>query len=132
MRLFSKKPKYTLKDEIFTASDHMRKLLHSFDYRADYSMASLKDTDSFLRERRNHLTDNDKFLIGSYVGETVIRLMGGEWHIDKTDENWKINATVVTAHGIIFRPMQKVEKRCCEEDGESLYDYVEKAKEAGE
>lgn len=98
--IFSKQEKPTLKQDIITAKDWIAKALNSSNYKADFSLESLKEIDRFFDEQNTPtglLSQNRGqrlFAIGAYVGEVIISCLGGEWLTDDNDPKGEINIAV--------------------------------------
>lgn len=105
--------------------------LTSSDYKADFSMESLKEIDRFFDEQNTEggiLSKNAKGIIlalGIYVGETIIANYGGEW----IDEEYKDPNTIKfkTMDGEVWFPVIRVLARYQYGSANSLYLYGQKA-----
>ena len=104
--------------------------LSSSDYKADFSMESLKEIDRFFDEQNTEdgiLSKNAKgiiFALGIYVGETIIANYGGEW----IDEEYKDPNTIKlkTMDGEVWFPVIRVLARYQYGSANSLYLYGQK------
>lgn len=123
----------TLIEDIHTSSDWVVKALKSSGYNADYSLESMKEIDRFFDEQSSEngiITKNKHkgfilFALGSYIGETVIKLYGGKWVTDDNDPKGDINIAVEIYDGrIIIWPVIRCAKRYQMGDEESIYAYV--------
>ena len=120
----------TLKEDIQIASDWVVKALNSSGYKADYTMESMKEIDRFFDEQSSEtgiLSQNRGqilFGLGSYIGETAIKLYGGEWHTDDNDPQGEINMSVKLANGTIIWPVIRCMKRYDMGSEESIYAYL--------
>jgi hypothetical protein len=65
------------------------------------------------------------FAIGSYAGEVIRRVHGGEWQTDDSDPKGEINISVKLLNGTVLWPVQRVMKRLQNgsEDGIYVYGY---------
>lgn len=137
MGIFNKKkpspapaPKTTLAQDIPVATAWVVKALNSSGYRADYTLESMKELDRFFDEQSGPggiLSRNRGqilFGLGSYVGETAIRLWGGRWLTDDSDPEGEMNIAVELASGVRFWPVVRCMKRCKLGPEESLYAYL--------
>lgn len=124
-----KKSSNTLKEDIRLASDWVVKALNSSGYKADYSLESMKEIDRFFDEQSSEKgilsrnRGNILFSLGSYIGETAIRLYGGEWNTDDNDPQGEINIYVRLANGTIMWPVIRCMKRYEMGGEESIYAY---------
>ncbi len=123
-------PKTTLAQDIPVAAAWVVKALNSSGYRADYTLESMKELDRFFDEQSGPggiLSRNRGqilFGLGSYVGETAIRLWGGRWLTDDSDPEGEMNIAVELASGVRFWPVVRCMKRCRLGPEESLYAYL--------
>lgn len=123
-------PKTTLAQDIPVAAAWVVKALNSSGYRADYTLESMKELDRFFDEQSGPggiLSQNRGqilFGLGSYVGETAIRLWGGKWLTDDSDPEGEMNIAVELASGVRFWPVVRCMKRCRLGREESLYAYL--------
>ena len=137
MGIFNKKkpspapaPKTTLAQDIPVAAAWVVKALNSSGYRADYTLESMKELDRFFDEQSGPggiLSQNRGqilFGLGSYVGETAIRLWGGKWLTDDSDPEGEMNIAVELASGVRFWPVVRCMKRCKLGPEESLHAYL--------
>lgn len=133
MGLFQKffgKKKSQLEEDIAKASAWVVKALNSSGYRADYSLESMRELDRFFDEQRaeggllSGKCGNLLFSLGSYVGETAIRLYGGEWETDDEDPKGEVNIAVRLSEGGMIWPVQRCMKRLQPGEEESLYAYL--------
>ncbi len=124
------KSEHTLKEDILISSDWVVKALNSSGYKADYSLESMKEIDRFFDEQNTEtgiLSRNRGsilFALGSYVGETAIRLYGGEWITDDNDPNGEVNISIRLSNGTIIFPVVRCMKRLGNGGEDSLYAYL--------
>jgi hypothetical protein len=120
--------------DAISASEGIARALSRSGYRADFSLASLKEVDRFLDEqapggtpKRKGLLSQDLgtrlFSLGAYVGETVRRLAGGQWEGDDDDPDAEINVAVRLTTGAVIWPIQRVMRRYENGDEDSVYAY---------
>ena len=120
----------SLLNDIGEMSEWVVKALNFSGYKADYSLESMKEIDRFFDEQNNPngiLNQNRGqilFALGSYVGETVIRLYGGKWITDDNDPQGEINIAVETNDGTTLWPVQRCMKRYSNGTEDSIYAYV--------
>lgn len=123
-----------LKQDIGEAADQIARALRSSNYRANFSPQSLWDIDLFFDDhsengapKANGLLSQQLgarlFALGGYVGETIRRNYGGEWHADDADPNGEINISLKLPDGSMIWPVQRVMKRLKNgpEDGIAVY-----------
>ncbi|MBD5497095.1 MAG: hypothetical protein HDR11_04925 [Lachnospiraceae bacterium] len=124
-----KKNSHTLKEDILIASDWVVKALNSSGYKADYSLESMKEIDRFFDEQNSPtgiLSKNRGYILfslGSYIGETAIKLYGGEWNTDDDDPQGEIKISVRLANGTVIWPVMRCMKRYENGGEESIYAY---------
>ncbi|MDE5680675.1 MAG: hypothetical protein K2I01_09665 [Lachnospiraceae bacterium] len=124
-----KKSHNTLKEDILIASDWVVKALNTSGYKADYSLESMKEIDRFFDEQSapaGLLSKNRGYILfslGSYIGESAIRLYGGEWHTEDDDPQGEITISVRLANGTSIFPVMKCMKRYEKGHEESIYAY---------
>ena len=127
--IHAKQNSHTLEADIHTAADWVAKALHASGYKADYSLESMKEIDRFFEEQNTNtgiLSKNRGYILfslGSYIGETAIRLYGGEWNTDDDDPQGEINISVRLTSGTIIWPVIKCMKRYENGGEESIYAY---------
>jgi len=91
-------------------------------YRADFTMESLLDVDRFFNEHSQAgkaipggLLSEDLgsriFAMGSYIGETIRRCFGGEWHGSDADPEAEVNVELILPDGVRIWPIQRAMKR---------------------
>lgn len=120
----------TLKDDILSSSDWIVKALQSSGYKADYSLDSMKEIDRFFDEQNTPTGILSKnrgqilFALGSYVGQTAIKLYGGEWITDDDDPEGEINIAVRLNNGSTIWPVMRCMKRYELGSEESIYAYL--------
>lgn len=125
-----KKSSNTLEEDIHLASDWVVKALNSSGYKADYSLESMKEIDRFFDEQSGETGRLSKnrgailFSLASYIGETIIKLYGGEWITDDSDPRGEIYISVKLRDGSIIWPALRCLKRYQLGREESIYDYV--------
>jgi hypothetical protein len=141
--LFGKR-RTTLREDLPVAADWIAEALGSSGYRADFSLDSAREVERFMREQ----TDEEgrprpdgllgeslgqrMFGLGAYLGEVLIRNLGGEWVTDDADPEGEINVAVRLQDETLVWPVQRVMKRLTEGEGESVHAYVALiAREAG-
>jgi len=124
------KSAHTLKEDILISSDWVVKALDSSGYKADYTLESMKEIDRFFDEQNTETGILSKnrgsilFALGSYVGETAIKLYGGEWITDDNDPKGEVNISVRLSNGTMIFPVIKCMKRFGNGSEDSLYAYL--------
>jgi hypothetical protein len=120
--------------DAINAADWVAGALSASGYRADFSMASLAEIDRFFDDQApggtvkpdgllSEQLGSRLFAIGSYVGETLRRNLGGEWAGNDADPEAEINiALKLSGRGTIW-PVQRTMKRFRNgrEDGIATY-----------
>ena len=121
---------HTLAEDIPKASAWVAEALNSSGYKADYTLESLQEIDRFFDEQQTEggiLSKNRGsilFSLGAYIGETAIKLYGGQWHTDDSDPQGEITISVKLANGTVIWPVQKCMKRYQNGAEDSLYAYL--------
>ena len=125
------KTKNTLKEDIIIASNWIVEALNSSGYKVDYSLESMKEIDRFFDEQseENGIIGKNRgqilFSLGSYIGQTIINLYGGEWITDDNDSNGEVNITVKLKNdSTILTPVIRCLKRYTNGKEDSIYAYV--------
>lgn len=125
----------TLIEDIRSQSDWIVKAFKADKLRLDYSISSFKEIDKFfeLHAKEGKAVPGGRlstnlgaiiFSIGSYVGQTLIRLVPGTvWETDDKDPEGEVKATIKFADGGTVWPMQKVLKRFVNGAEDSIYHY---------
>ncbi len=104
------------------SADWIARALTSSGYKADFYMESLREVDRFFDDhapggtvRPDGLLSEDLgariFAIGSYVGETLRRQLGGDWEGDDGDPQAEINLALKLKSGPVVWPVQRAMKR---------------------
>lgn len=120
--------------DVAAAADWMAKALNSSGYRADFSIASLKEIDRFFDEHSragkpapggllSEATGQRLFGLGAYVGETIRRKSGGRWRGDDSDPAAEINVALILSNGSTLWPIQRVIKRLRNGPEDGIYAY---------
>lgn len=121
----------TLAEDIPKAAEWVVNALNVSGYKADYTLESMKEVDRFFDEQSGSdgiLAKGNRgsilFSLGSYVGQTVIRLYGGRWITDDSDPQGEINIAVETANGVTIWPVIRCMKRYKNGAEDSVYALV--------
>lgn len=121
----------TLAEDIPEAAEWVVKALNTSGYKADYSLESMKEIDRFFDEQsgpdgilKNNRTGWILFSLGSYVGQTIIKLHGGKWITNDNDPEGEINIAVETADGVTVWPVIRCMKRYQNGPEDGIYAYV--------
>lgn len=120
----------TLLQDIYTHSDWIIKALNSSGYAVDYSVDSMKEIDRFIDEQNlpGGLIERNRgqiiFALGAFIGQTTIKLYGGEWITDDNDPRGELEIAVKLPNGFLMWPVQKCIKRIQLGQEESIYSYV--------
>lgn len=108
-------------------------MLDSAGYKADFTLESMKEIDRFIDEQNGKdgmLSQSGSklwYFLGIYVGETVIRICGGECYIEDEYLQSPIAALKVSVrldNGMVAFPIYRVIKRLQNGSEYSIYDYV--------
>jgi hypothetical protein len=101
----------------------------------DYSIKSFIEIDDFFNKNSKDGKAKEKsifsenlgvvlFCFGSYVGETIIKVVPGSvWVPDEIEPNSEVKASVKLPNGTIIFPVQKIIKRFKEGSIDSIYPY---------
>lgn len=129
-KLFKKKNINTLEEDILLAADWVVSALNSSGYKADYSLESMKELDRFFDEQNspNGILSKNRgqiiFGLGSYIGQTIIKLYGGKWITNDNDPQGEIYIAVETANGAKLWPAIRCMKRLENGAEDSIYAYL--------
>ncbi len=124
------KAQNTLEQDIHASAEWVVSALNQSGYKADYSLESMKEIDRFFDEQSGEggIISRNRgqilFALGSYVGETVIKLYGGEWVTNDNDPQGEVNITVKLANGTVMWPVVKCMKRYQNGAEDSIYAYA--------
>lgn len=125
-----------LASDLITAADWIAEALRSSGYEADFSLSSARAIEQFVRDQtdghgrpfEDGLLGDDLgsrvFALGAYLGEVLVRNVGGEWITDDRDPEGEVNVAVRLWDGTEFWPVQRVINRLSEGETESLSAYV--------
>lgn len=122
--------KNTLEHDIRESSEWVVKALNSSGYKADYSLESMKEVDRFFDEQssENGILSNNRgqiiFALGSYIGETAIKLYGGRWITNDDEPNGEINIAVEVSNGTVIWPVKRCMRRYTNGAEDSIHDYI--------
>ena len=64
------------------------------------------------------------FGLASYIGESAIKLYGGEWNTDDSDPQGEIHISVKLVNGTVIWPVIRCMKRYEHGSEESIYAYL--------
>ena len=112
----------TLLDDIEPSADWIAQALSSSGYRADFTPQSLWEIDRFFDEHSRdgaakpggllaEARGQRLFAVGCYIGEVVLRTLGGEWVTDDADPEGEINIELQLPDGTRCWPVQRTMKR---------------------
>lgn len=125
----------TLKEDIRAQATWIVRAFKADKFKLDYTLNSFKEIDRFFDQhsKNGEAVPNGRlsvnlgpiiFSIGSYVGETLIRLAPGtEWETDDSDPEGEVKVTIKFPGGGICWPMQKAMKRFMNGEEDSIYHY---------
>lgn len=129
-KILGKKDEPTLLQDIYSSSEWVANALNVSGYKADYSLESMKEIDRFFDEQNTSTGILSKnrgqilFALGSYIGQTVIKLYGGKWITDDNNPEGEMNIAVILDNGSTIWPVLKCMKRYTNGQEDSIYDYV--------
>ena len=129
-KILGKKDEPTLLQDIYSSSEWVANALNVSGYKADYSLESMKQIDRFFDEQNTSTGILSKnrgqilFALGSYIGQTVIKLYGGKWITDDNNPEGEMNIAVILDNGSTIWPVLKCMKRYTNGQEDSIYDYV--------
>lgn len=129
-KILGKKDEPTLLQDIYSSSEWVANALNVSGYKADYSLESMKEIDRFFDEQNTSTGILSKnrgqilFALGSYIGQTVIKLYGGKWITDDNNPEGEMNIAVILDNGSTIWPVLKCMKRYTSGQEDSIYDYV--------
>jgi hypothetical protein len=120
--------------DAIASSRWMSKALSSSGYRANFSLASLREVDLFIGD---HAPDGHPksgglladglgpriFGLGCYVGEVIRRAGDGAWEGDDADPEAEINISIKLKNGGLIWPVQRVMKRLQNGAEDGIYAY---------
>ncbi len=117
-----------------TAAEWVGKALSSSGYKADFSVASLKEIDRFFEDQApggyikaggllSAGLGSRIFALGCYVGEVIRRTSGGEWQGNDKDPQAEINIGLRLKNGAVIWPVQRVMKRFKNGAEDSVHAY---------
>lgn len=121
----------TLAEDILDYTKWIIGAMATAGYKLDFTLDSMREVDRFFDEQNKAggiLNPQNRgsimFALGSYIGETVIKLYGGEWITDDDDPQGETNITVKTAKGTLLSPVQRCIKRLLNGEEDSIYAYI--------
>ena len=129
-RLFNTQAKTNLERDLLSASDWVAKNLNSSGYCADYTLESMREIDRFFDEQSSPdgiISQNRGqilFALGAYVGQTAIKLYGGDWITDDSDPQGEINVSVQLYGGSVIWPVIRCMKRYQNGTEDGIYAYM--------
>lgn len=120
--------------EAVAAGQAVADKLLGLGFRADFTLSSLYEIDRlFDRDAPDGVARpgglfSEKvgfclFALGGYVGQTLLRELGGEWVGDDRDPEGEINICLKLSDGSIVWPVQRVMKRFRDGAENSIGDY---------
>lgn len=120
----------TLEEDIKSASEWVVTALNVSGYKADYTLDSMKEIDRFFDEQsgKDGIISKNRgtilFALGSYIGETAIKLYGGKWITDDNTTKGEIYIAVELENGITGWPVLRCIKRYNNGQEDSIYAYL--------
>lgn len=102
----------------------------SSGYHVDDTVHCMKEIDRFFDEQATPTGILSKhrgqilFSLGAYIGQTLIKLYGGEWITDDGDIKGEMHIAVKLSNGSIIWPVLKCMKRYTEGKEDSIYAYI--------
>lgn len=121
--------------DVKKAAEWVATALTASGYMADFSAQSIKEVERFFDEhsengaaRPGGLLSEQLgpriFAIGSYIGETIRRNIGGEWHGDDDDPEAEVNVELILPDGSRIWPIQRAMKRFKNGNEDSIVAYA--------
>ena len=129
-KLFKTKVQTSLERDLITASDWVAASLNFSGYNADYTLESMREIDRFFDEQSSPdgiISQNRGqilFALGAYVGQTAIKLYGGDWITDDSDPQGEINVSVQLCCGSMIWPVIRCMKRYQNGAEDGIYAYL--------
>lgn len=127
--LNGKPPASTLMEDIPKAAEWFVGAMNASGYPLDGTLESFRELDRFVDEQTrpggillSNLRGSILFGMGSYVGQTLIAQLGGQWETDDEDPQGEVNIAVHIGSNTIW-PVQRVMKRLMNGSEDSIYDY---------
>ena len=118
---------HTLGEDIPIAAQWAKDNLNKTGYSVDYNLESMKEVERFFIEQTGNgkkLPGNIIFALGCLVGETIIKIYGGEWETNDEDPQGEINIAINLPDNSIIWPVQRCIKRNLNGPEDNIYDYV--------
>ena len=121
--------KSKLEKDIYSASDWIYKALTSSGYNVSYSVEGMKEIDRFFDNPSGRAHIDSKpgtilFALGSFVGETAIKVYGGEWIVDDEDPEGEVSIAVKLTNGSMIFPVIKCMERYKNGVEDSIFAYL--------
>ncbi|MDE6590320.1 MAG: hypothetical protein K2K53_08290 [Oscillospiraceae bacterium] len=118
----------TLMEDIPKAAEWFFQAMNASGYPLDGTLESFQELDRFIDEQKRPggvLGDHvgyTLFAMGSYVGQTLIAQLGGQWETDDEEPEGEINIAVHLDRSTVW-PVQRVIKRFMNGPEDSIYTY---------
>lgn len=128
-RLRKKGPPALLED-IPKAEAWLVRNMNAAGYPLDGTIESFRELDRFFDEQSRPgglLVDGKPgsklFAVGSYMGQVLVRRLGGVWETDDSDPMGEVNIAVRLPDGSLVWPVQRAMKRLRNGGEDGLYAY---------
>ena len=121
----------TLLQDIYSSTEWVAHALTVSGYKADYSLESMKEIDRFFDEQNTPTGILSKnrgqilFALGSYIGQTIIKLYGGKWITDDNDPEGELKIAVSLDNSSTLWPVIRCMKRYTNGPEDSIYAYIQ-------
>ena len=119
----------TLLEDIPKAAEWLVGAMNATGYALDGTVESFRELDRFIDEQKqpggvllSNLRGSILFGMGSYVGQTLIAQLGGQWETNDEDPEGEVNIAVHLDSGTVW-PVQRVMKRFMNGPEDSIYAY---------
>ena len=119
----------TLMEDIPKAADWFKGAMDESGYPLDGTLESFRELDRFVDEQgrpggvlQSDLRGQILFGMGSYMGQTLIAELGGQWETDDSDPQGEVNIAVHLSSGTAW-PVQRALKRLINGPEDSIYAY---------
>ena len=119
----------TLMEDIPKAAEWFQEAMDSSGYTLDGTLESFQEVDRFVEEQgrpggvlQSDLRGKILFGMGSYIGQTLIAQLGGQWETNDADPQGEVNIAVHMNGGTVW-PVQKALKRLINGPEDSIYAY---------
>lgn len=120
----------TLLEDIAAACEWISEAAASSGYSLDYTLDGMKEIDRLIDEQGGPdgiLSlggGRTVFALGAFVGQTAIKLYGGQWLTDDGDPSGCATAAVRLADGSLIIPVERCIRRCRNGAEDGIFPYM--------